>query len=247
MSTKKPASSKAIKSTAAVGSALAVAFMPQYADASVFTVGGDGGTGSVTLSNNGDTTNLGGVLANDLTLTSFYVTFATNFSSPFYPSQNFSSYSFVRSAGIFGFNSLGPAVRSSVSSSGQSAVGFFNFFRSSYGSPIGAYSNALLGSSDNWVPGTFEVNGVNDGNPIFGWLQIELGTSVGNFDPTIISFTYDDEATDTTPFAKPVGGFSIDGTAIPEPSSLPLLALLSLGAGGLRRHRKCTSESSESA
>ena len=247
MSIKNSTTSKTIKSTAAVGSALAVAFVPQYADASVFTVGGDGGTGSVTLSNGGDTTNLGGVLVNSLTLTSFASTFSSSFSFPSSPSQNFSIYSFFRSAAIFGVDSLRPAARSSVSTLGESGGGFFSFFRSTLYNPVGAYNNVLLGSSDNWVPGTFQVNGVNGGNPIFGWLQIELGSSPGNFDPTIISFTYDDEATDTTPFAKPIGGFSVDGTAIPEPTSLPALTLLALGAGGLRRHRKCTSESLKSA
>jgi len=241
MSTKKSTSSKAIKSTAAVGSALAVAFMPQYADASVFTVGGDGGTGSVTLSNDGDSTDLGGVLLNSLffdtsSLSSSFV--STYFSISSFNTNRTAALLFSFAPGALG--ELASAVRSSVSTSGNgSPLGpIWTFYQSS------AVNGAVLGSSDNWVPGLFSVNGVNDGNEIFGWLHVELGSSFGNFDPTIISFTYDDEATDTTPFAKPVGGFSV--SAIPEPSSLSLLALLALGAGGLRRHRKCTSESSKS-
>ena len=61
LSSTKSISTKTIKGTAVVGGALAAAFVPQYADAAIVTVGGDGGTGTVTLSN-GESTNLGGVL-----------------------------------------------------------------------------------------------------------------------------------------------------------------------------------------
>ena len=151
-----------------------------------------------------------------------------------------------RTADLFfngGEAQLFSAVRSSISTSGQvvpSPTLRIYSGRSFSGAPR---DGVLLGSSDNWVPGVFEVAGVNGGDAIFGWLQVEFGADFDALDPTIVSFTYDDEATDATPFLKPVGGFAI---TVPEPSSLPLLTLLALGAGGLRRHRKCTSESSKS-
>ena len=68
---------------------------------------------------------------------------------------------------------------------------------------------------------------------IYGWLQVEFGASDGNYDPRLISFTYDNAATGTTPFIKPIGGF-----VVPEPSSAALLALGAAGVLAQRRRRR---------
>lgn len=44
-------------------------FLPQQSEAALVTVGGDGGTGSVTLSNPSDAVNFGGVLAGSILYT----------------------------------------------------------------------------------------------------------------------------------------------------------------------------------
>ena len=210
MTSKDSTTKKIAKSTATVGGALAVAFVPQYCSADIVTVGGDGGTGSVTLVD-GVRSNLGGVLGgNGL---SFYTIGG--------------SYGYLSGAGA----RLFPAERSSQSVLADVNGGIWTFLVSS-----DANEGALFNSTDNWVPGTFQVNGVNGGNPIWGWLHVGLGSASAP-SPEIISFTYDNEATDTTAFAKPIGGFSV-ATAVPEPSSLSLLALLAMGAGAMGRYRK---------
>ena len=220
MTSKKSPVTKAAKRTAAVGSAIAAAFVPQVCDAAIVTVGGDGGTGSVTLSNLGDTTNLGNVLASSLS----YFNFGYG-----------SAYAYLRGGKALGRQ----AVRSNVSSLG--AVGGRNWRFASSGVADG---NAVLGSDDNWLPGHFAVNGVNGGADIYGWLQLSLGATAPH-SIEIISFTYDDAATDTTAFAKPVGGFS--ATAVPEPSGFACLALLATGAGGLSWYRRRNEEESSTA
>ena len=212
---------KNIKRTAMAG-AIAAAFAPQHAKAATITVGGDGGVGSVTLTNKGDGTNIGGLLASFIA----------------YGGLPGTSYD-LRLAGKSGTTSYygGPyplvgdlfrAVRSSVTTLG-SAAGVAWTFAAPWGS-----DGAVVGSADNWVPGHFLVPSVS-GNQIWGWLHIELGSSDGDYDPRIISFTYDDAATDTTAFAKPVGGFQVE--AVPEPSTFGLMAL-GLGAAGVLRLRR---------
>lgn len=202
----------------ALSGALAAALVPQAADAALVTVGGDGGVGTVTLENPGDSTDLGGVLAAPI----FYRSA---------PNPGGGSDFFLRFDGLTG--GLFEAVRSSVSTPGIQAALAWTFWRSGY-SAVGA----TFDSADNWLPGVFHVNGVNGGNPIWGWLQVRLGSGPGDFTPTILSFTYDDEATDDTPFLKPVGGFSVPGAEpVPEPSSLGLTAL-GLGAAFVSRMRR---------
>jgi len=203
---------------ASLTGALAAALVPQTADAALITVGGDGGTGTVTLENPGDTTDLGGLLRAPINY--FTVTFSTLAGLWISDRRNGDLYS---------------AVRSSVSSSGNQ-VGILWAFRRNGATDEGA----LLDSADNWVPGRFRVNGVNDGRLIWGWLQVRLGAGPGSYNPTILSFTYDDQATDDTPFAKPIGGFSLTGTEtdpVPEPGTLGLLGL-GLGAAFVSRMRR---------
>ena len=210
--TSKDSTTKRIgKSALTAGGALAVAFVPQYCSADIVTVGGDGGTGSVTLVD-GVRSNLGGVLGG-------------------------AGLSFYTSGGSYGYLSgsrdlLFPAERSSQSALGEVDGGIWTFLAESV-----ANEGALLNSTDNWIPGQFQVNGINGGSPIWGWLQVGLGSASAP-SVEIISFTYDNEATDTTAFAKPIGGFSVATATVPEPSSLSLLALLAMGAGAMGRYRK---------
>jgi len=196
---------------------MAAAFVPQFSYAGLITVGGDGGTGSVTL-NNGDRTDIGGVLARTLTL-----------------SLSGSEYGSLRDNGAaLGRQRLFPAIRSSVAATVTATGAVWTFNASSAQS-----EGALFGSDDNWVAGHFSVNGINAGNLIYGWLQIGLNTGNANGTPnqlTVLSFTYDDAATDTTAFTKPVGGFTV-GSAVPEPGTLGLAAL-ALGAAGVARRRR---------
>jgi len=212
MNSKESLAAKTAKYGAAVGGALTATFVPQFCDADIVTVGGDGGTGSVTLSD-GDSTDLGGVLV-----------------------QGFTYSGDTESAGLgaLGSGRLFYAVRSSVATSGSEAGQNWTF----YSSGEGASEGAVFSSDDNWVPGHFSVNGVNNGNFIWGWLQVELGSSPGSFSPRIISFTYDDAATSLRAFEKPRGGFTVSSTAVPEPSGFAFLALLAAGAGGIRRYRQ---------
>jgi len=202
-------------STASLAGALAAALAPQTADAALITVGGDGGVGSVTLENKGDRTNLGGLLLQSIT---------------YRPVEGIGGY--LRFVGVGG--RLHVAVRSSDSTRGNQ-LGDGWSFAGNDGLPR---ENALWDSSDNWVPGQFRVNGVNGGNLIWGWLHVRLGPGPGDFDPTILSFTYDDEATGVTPFIKPIGGFSVPETdPVPEPSTLGLFGL-GLGAAFVSRLRR---------
>lgn len=212
MTSKDSTTKKIAKSTATVGGALAVAFVPQYCSADIVTVGGDGGTGSVTLVE-GVRSTLGGVLGG------IGVSYYTDGVS----------YGYLTGGRL---DRLFPAERSSQSTLGEVAGAVWTFLYES-----DSRENSLLNSTDNWVPGHFEVNGVNDGNPIWGWLQVGLGDASAP-SVEIISFTYDNEATDTTAFAKPIGGFSVATATVPEPSSLSLLALLAMGAGAMGRYRK---------
>jgi len=198
---------------------MAAAFVPQFSYAGLVTVGGDGGTGSVTL-NNGDSTDIGGVLARTLGLT-----------------LTSSSYGYFYDKGpALGQQRLFPAIRSSVAAT-VTPVGRIWTFNSS----SGQNESALFGSDNNWVAGHFSVNGINAGSLIYGWLQIGLNTGNANGTPnqlTVLSFTYDDAATDTTAFTKPVGGFSVGGgSAVPELGTLGLAAL-ALGAAGVARRRR---------
>ncbi len=203
-----------IKKTATAASGLAaVAFVPQHCDAEIVTVGGDGGTGSVVLSTS-SSTDLGGVLGESLQL----------LSSGFYGRVSFT-----------GAGRLGAfAARSALSTTGASPAGNKDWVFNLFGSANGG---AQFGSDDNWLTGFFSVNGVNGGDDVFGWLQVGLDSTPGSQNPEILSFTYDNMATDTTAFAKPIGGFSVGSTAVPEPSSLAGLALLACGAAGVRRRR----------
>jgi len=199
------------KVMASLSAGMAVAFVPQYSQAGLVTVGGDGGTGSVTL-NNGDTTNLGGGLSRSL------------------QAIMKTSGGFLRDPTIAGRQQLFPAVRSSLSASGSGLGGNWTF--NSLSAPA---EGAVWNSTDNWIPGFFNVTGINGGNQIYGWLQVGLSGASFPTQVEIISFTYDDAATDTTKFAKPVGGFQV--SAVPEPSTLGLAAL-ALGAAGVVRRRR---------
>jgi len=188
---------------AALAGGITAAALPQYADAAIVTVHGNGVDGSVVLANSNDTTDLGGLLDNAI---SYSVS---------------GEIALLAAAGDF-FH----AVRSSVSTLGGAEGGglwTFNFY--------GVEEGALFNSADNWVPGIFTIGGTE----VWGWLHVQLG-GPGNFSPTIISFTYDDEATDATPFAKPVGGFSVESSAIPGP--LAGLAGLAMGAAGVIARRR---------
>ena len=201
-----------IKKTATVASGLAAAaFIPQVCDAEIVTVGGDGGTGSVVLTSNAsvDPTNFGGVLA-----ANFHRT-------------NSASYYYFNNGARLGAN----FVRSSVSTAGNlGAVGRLHFGYNGNG------QNGAQAGSDNWLAGEWKVNGVNNEDFIYGWIQVNFVPQIINnsfVHPEILSFTYDNAATDTTAFVKPIGGFSV--SAVPEPSSLAGLALLACGAAGIRR------------
>lgn len=201
--------------TKAAGATLVLAgtLVPQVSEATIVTVGGDGAMGTSTISLFG-TSNIGGLLLDPITN-------ATGFSDR--------QYLFFQGASSQPF---GNAYRSNASESSAFVPGssgmiehYFSFIESSSDA-----AGAILGSSDNWVPGHFRVNGVNGGNRIYGWLQLELPALPKGGDVTIHSFTYDDAATGTTPFTKPVGGF-----AVPEPSSFA--CLLALGAAGVLANR----------
>jgi len=202
-------------SVASLTGALAAALAPQTADAALITVGGDGGVGSVTLESVGDRTDLGGLLLESI------------------------RYRGGDDGGRFldfqaGQGKLHLAARSSVSTVGDRFGIAWSFKSGQGGRPD---DGALWDSSDNWLPGEFRVNGVNGGDLIYGWLHIRLGDN-GDFNPTILSFTYDDEATGVTPFIKPIGGFSVPETdPVPEPSTLGLFGL-GLGAAFVSRLRR---------
>jgi len=200
-------------SAATLTGVLAAALVPQASDAALVTVGGDGGVGTVTLENHFDSTNIDDVLLSSIR----------------YRTNTFSSSGDL----VLATGTLFPAVRSNVSTTGVITGFVWTFFDRS-----APNDGAVLNSDDNWVPGHFRVNGVNDGDFIWGWLQVRLGPRFGELNPTIISFTYDDEATDTTPFRKPIGGFSVTETEpVPEPSTLGLFGL-GLGAAFVSRMRR---------
>ncbi|MEM8954591.1 MAG: PEP-CTERM sorting domain-containing protein [Verrucomicrobiota bacterium] len=194
---------------ASAATAAAATLIPQTSQAALVTVGPVGGVDSVVLSL-GQGTDFGGLLTG---------------SSIFYAS--FAGETFVLSGG--GYLPGGFAYRSTGSFTPTSSAinTFWTFFSANT-----AANGAELSSNDNWIGGTFLINGVNGTNPVWAWLHVGLGDSPGSFEPNIISLTYDDTATDATPFAKPVGGF-----VVPEPSSVSLLAL---GAGGVLAHRRRT-------
>lgn len=197
------------KVLASLSAGIAAGFVPQFTQAALVTVGGDGGTGSVTLSNPGDSTNLGGVLVNTIQY-----------------STAGAGYRYLNGAGG---QRLFLAIRSSVANSGATVGNVWSFMYS------GIASDGAVFSDDNWVPGHFTVAGVNGGGLIWGWLHVELTAS--GADPTIISFTYDDAATGTAKFVKPIGGFQVGPEPVPEPSTLSLAAL-ALGAAGVVRRRR---------
>jgi len=200
-------------STASLAGALAAALAPQTADAALVTVGGDGGMGSVTLENPGAATDIGGLLLTPIRYRDGPILRALLFDD--------------RNARLY------PAVRSSASTPGAPRDYMWSFYLLGV-----AFDGALWNSSDNWVPGRFRVDGVNGGDFIWGWLHIRLGLGPDDFDPTILSFTYDDEATDATPFIKPIGGFpATDADPVPEPSTLGLFGL-GLGAAFISRLRR---------
>jgi len=205
--------------TATMAGALAAAMIPQAADAALVTVGGDGGVGSVTLDGPGTSqneTDLGGLLLAPIRYETILSTYR--------------ALAFDRGQGL-----LYSAVRSSARTPAGPAAAVWTFMTPLSFDPG---QGAVFDSSDNWVAGQFRVNGVNDGNLIYGWLQIRLGPRLDEFSPTILSFTYDDEATDATPFMKPVGGFSVPETdPVPEPSTLGLFGL-GLGAAFVSRLRR---------
>ncbi len=207
------------KVLASLSAGLAAGLAPQFSQAALVTVGGD------TLSL-GNSTNFGGVLAGSLTFTSYV-------SGPyvFYDLGALGNASFR----------FGNAVRSSSSNAGSvgadSAWNFASFSSSTWHQK----SNARFDSDDNWVPGHFKVDGVNSNDLIYGWLQVGLNGD-GDFhvvptEVTILSFTYNDQATGTESFLKPVGGFEVGGSPVSEPGTLGLAAL-ALGAAGVTRRRR---------
>jgi len=203
-------------SAATLTGVLAAALVPQASDAEVVTVGGDGGVGTMTLESPGDRTNLGGLLLHSIAYRAFIT-------------EGF------RSADLANDDRgrLFSAVRSSASRVGQIRGGAWTFSERS-----AVAEGAVFNSDDNWVPGYFRVNGVNDGDWIWGWLRVRLGPGAGELSPSILSFTYDDEATDTTPFAKPIGGFSVtEADPAPDSSTLGLFGL-GLGAAFVSRMRR---------
>jgi MYXO-CTERM domain-containing protein len=207
-----------IKKSAAVASGLmAATFVSQQCDAGLVTVGGDGGVGSAQLTSlSSGGVDVGGLLSRP-------VNFYNDTSQYFFRIGNYSH----------GNNRIGNFVRASIPTSGN--LGGDNkvlYFLAGGGAP---QNGALLNSTDNWLPGLFNVNGVNNGGLIYGWLHVDIRSGRFNDRANIISFTYDDMATDTTAFVKPVGGFSV--SAVPEPSTFTGFALLALGAAGVRRRR----------
>ena len=205
-----------LKDAAIASGALAAAMVPQHADADIVTVGGDGGVGTVTMQYGQDYT-IGGLL--DVPL------FAGGYTA--------NIFIIIGTNGSFGNtqNSAGAFVRSSVSTAGN----LLGLNRAKYQGSLP--NDPVLDSNDNWMPGTFHVNGVNGGNPIYGWAHFNLPSGYGaGTEPTLISFTYDDEATDATPFVKPIGGFSV--AAVPEPSPVLGLGLLACGAAGISYRRR---------
>ncbi len=85
-------------------------------------------------------------------------------------------------------------------------------------------------------PITFSDPGINGGSPTAGWLQVNaFNTSATDHTVELSRLIFDDASTTRPAFAS-IPGAQTEWGAVPEPSSLGLLAL---GAGGLliRRSR----------
>ena len=175
-------------------------------DAAIVTVHGNGVDGPAVLDNPGDKTNIGGLL---------------DFSFSYQTETSFAEFVFTGTP----FTGTGNDVRNAAYRSDASV---YAFAYADYWvfSDDGAANGAVFNSDDNWVYVRFLMGG----DVFVGWLQVELGAP-GSFDPSIISFTYDDTVfVSSTAFTKPVGGFQV-----PEPSGL---ALLACGAAGVLARRK---------
>ena len=210
----------------ALGAAVGVAgaaMTSQACDAAIITVDTDGSTtGTATqLFDQGagvDVTSFGGLLVDPISL------YDNTINNQYFYALNTTFFDFYRSTA---------PVANPTNINGNSAY----FFQG--GAEV---NNAAAGSGDNWLPGRFRVTGVNGGAPIFGWIQVTL-SALGTQNHLFHTFTYDDAATDTTPFTLPIGGFSTSGgggggAAVPEPSGLALLAAGAAGVIAQRRRRK---------
>jgi hypothetical protein len=85
-------------------------------------------------------------------------------------------------------------------------------------------------------PFTFADNRINSGSPTSVWLEVNSFNTSAVFQSIVLTRVIFDDASTTRPSFTMIPGTQTEWSAIPEPSSLGLLAL---GAGGLlARHRR---------